>query len=135
MEINWKEIICFKWFKRLYFLYIFGFVVNLRLSVPFYYEYLISNNNFSENNVKEDILPVLFYSTSISLLPVYFLMEYSKFYPFIIISSLTGLVATCLFIWTDSWLEVQVAQVLFFKNFITKVGFSNFLVFSLSTDV
>ncbi|EFA00821.1 folate-like transporter 3 [Tribolium castaneum] len=110
MEINWKDLIHFKWFKRLYFLYIFGFVVSLRPTTPFHYEFLLSNKNFSENDVQENILPVWFYSTSVQLLPVYFLMEYLKFNPFIIISCLTGLVATCLFIWTESWSEMQVAQ-------------------------
>ncbi|XP_044267780.1 folate-like transporter 3 [Tribolium madens] len=110
MEISWKNLIHFKWFKRLYFLYIFGFVVSLRPTIPFHYEFLLANENFSENDVKEDILPVWFYSTAVQLLPVYLLMEYFKFNPFIIISSLTGLLATCLFIWTETWAEVQVAQ-------------------------
>ncbi|KAJ3656152.1 hypothetical protein Zmor_015249 [Zophobas morio] len=110
MKIKWKKIIQFKWFRRLYVLYIFGFIVNFRPPLPFFYEFLRTDKNFTEDEVAQDILPVFFYSTAVLLLPVFFLMEFLKYNPFIIISTLTGIVSTCLYIWTESLVELQVAQ-------------------------
>jgi thiamine transporter 2/3 len=110
MEIKWKEIIQFKWFKRLYILYIFGTILSFRPSVPFFYEFLTTNKNFSDDEVNQEVVPLLYYSTAVQLLPVFLLMEFVKFNPFLIICTLTGIISTCLYIWTDSLTQIQIAQ-------------------------
>jgi thiamine transporter 2/3 len=110
MEIKWKEIIQFKWFKRLYILYIFGTILSFRPSAPFFYEFLTTNKNFSDDEVNQEVVPLLYYSTAVQLLPVFLLMEFVKFNPFLIICTLTGIISTCLYIWTDSLTQIQIAQ-------------------------
>jgi hypothetical protein len=117
MEIKWKEIIQFKWFKRLYILYIFGTILSFRPSAPFFYEFLTTNKNFSDDEVNQEVVPLLYYSTAVQLLPVFLLMEFVKFNPFLIICTLTGIISTCLYIWTDSLTQIQIAQVGGFSMF------------------
>jgi hypothetical protein len=117
MEIKWKEIIQFKWFKRLYILYIFGTILSFRPSAPFFYEFLTTNKNFSDDEVNQEVVPLLYYSTAVQLLPVFLLMEFVNFNPFLIICTLTGIISTCLYIWTDSLTEIQIAQVGGFSMF------------------
>ncbi|RZC40615.1 Folate carrier domain containing protein [Asbolus verrucosus] len=122
-----------KWFKRVHLLYLFGFFANFRPANPFVYEYYVTYRKLPAQEVRQDILPTFSYSTVIQLVFVFFFSEFCHYNPFIVISAISAIVATCVRTWTSSVFEMEVAEVTVFtiSFFLELLLQPNWLITSL----
>lgn len=112
-----------KWFKRVYLLYIFGFLINFRPVDPFLYEFFVTHKNISEREVRRDILPVLSYSSAIHALFAFLFLDLIGYKALIIISSLFALVSTSVKKWGTTKLAMEFSEV----NNITFLKFNTMM--------
>ncbi|XP_044267688.1 thiamine transporter 2-like isoform X3 [Tribolium madens] len=101
------------WFKRHYFLYIFGFLIYFKPIEPFYREMVISTKNITEREFDEDILPLAAYSTVIFALLIFFFLIFTYFTHVFILTLIGSLTYTI-----SSWkgevvTDLQVSQVFY----------------------
>ncbi|XP_068905260.1 folate transporter 1-like [Tenebrio molitor] len=100
-----------KWFKRIHLLYLFGFFSNFRPADPYLYEFFVERKKFPVEEVQQDILPVLSYSTAIHLVFVFFFCDLCGYKALIIMSAVATVVATSIRILTDSIFVMEISEV------------------------
>ncbi|RZC40618.1 Folate carrier domain containing protein [Asbolus verrucosus] len=83
-----------------------GFFANSRPANPFIYEYYITFKKLPGAEVRRDILPTFSYSSAIQLLFVFLFYDFCHYNPFIVISSISAIVATCVFAGTSAATEL-----------------------------
>ena len=107
-----------KWFKRIYLLYFFGFLLNFRPIDPFLYKYFLVHNNLTSYEVGYKILPTLTYSSTVNFVLMFFLSGLCCFKVLLAISSVSAILSTCIRAWSYSYEEVVLSEVseCFFLN-------------------
>jgi hypothetical protein len=99
------------WFKRHYFLYIFGLLECFKPLNPFLYEMMVTTKNITEQQYNEDIRPISAYTTAITALLIFLVINFCMFNYIYVISFVGGLVVS-VFVWqSDTLPQLQVAEV------------------------
>ncbi|KAJ3632411.1 hypothetical protein MTP99_009423 [Tenebrio molitor] len=98
------------WFKRHYFLYIFGLLECFKPLNPFLYEMMVTTKNITEQQYNEDIRPISAYTTAITALLIFLVINFCMFNYIYVISFVGGLVVS-VFVWqSDTLPQLQVAE-------------------------
>ncbi|XP_008193586.1 thiamine transporter 1 [Tribolium castaneum] len=114
-------------FKRIYLLYVFGFLINLRPVDPFLYEFFVTHKNLTEKEVRRDILPVLSYSSAIHSLFVFLLADLIGYKTLIIISALFELVSISVKKWGTTVIAMEFSEVFRGGSVATEVAYFIFI--------
>lgn len=100
------------WIYPTVLLCLYGFFKEMKPSEPFLTPYLRTRpNNFTDEQLENEIYPVWTYSFLVALFVVFFVTDFLRYKPVIIIEALAYLATRILLIWGTSVVSMQVMQV------------------------
>ncbi|XP_016382175.1 folate transporter 1-like isoform X1 [Sinocyclocheilus rhinocerous] len=119
------------WIWSVVYLCFYGFMVQLKPGEPFITPYLLSTeNNFTSEQVTNEIIPVLSYSYMSVLVPVFLLTDYLRYKPVLILQSLSHVSIWLLLLLGTSLLEMQFMEFFYGITMAARVAYSSY-IFSL----
>ncbi|XP_068956409.1 reduced folate transporter [Petaurus breviceps papuanus] len=118
---SWKFLVSYLCF--------YGFMVQMRPGESFITPYLL-DRNFSEQQVTNEITPVLTYSYMAVLVPIFLLTDYLRYKPVLVLQSLSYLSVWVLLIFGSDVLSMQFMEFFFGITMAARVAYSSY-IFSL----
>ncbi|KAL1022130.1 hypothetical protein UPYG_G00022510 [Umbra pygmaea] len=119
------------WQLSVLFLCFYGFMVQLKPGEPFITPNLLSTEkNFTQEQVTNEITPVLSYSYMVVLVPVFLLTDFLRYKPVLILSSLSHVSIWLLLFLGSSLLEMQFMEFFYGITMAARVAYSSY-IFSL----
>ncbi|XP_036623568.1 reduced folate transporter [Trichosurus vulpecula] len=122
-EKSWKFLV--------FYLCFYGFMVQMRPGESFITPYLLSQEqNFTQEQVTNEITPVLTYSYMAVLVPIFLLTDYLRYKPVLVLQSLSYLSVWMLLIFGSNILSMQFMEFFFGITMAARVAYSSY-IFSL----
>ncbi|XP_060775041.1 reduced folate transporter isoform X2 [Neoarius graeffei] len=119
------------WKWSVMFLCFYGFIVQLKPGESFITPYLLSTEkNFTEEQVTNEIIPVLSYSYMAVLVPVFLLTDYLRYKPVLVLQSMSHVSIWLLLLLGTSLLEMQFMEFFYGITMAARVAYSSY-IFSL----
>ncbi|XP_074120615.1 reduced folate transporter isoform X2 [Sminthopsis crassicaudata] len=118
------------WRFLVFYICFYGFMVQIRPGESFITPYLL-DNNFTQDQVTNEITPVLTYSYMAVLVPIFLLTDYLRYKPVLILQSLSYLsVWLLLVLGSGSLVAMQLMEFFFGITMGARVAYSSY-IFSL----
>ncbi|XP_072496928.1 reduced folate transporter isoform X2 [Notamacropus eugenii] len=122
-EKSWKFLV--------FYLCFYGFMVQMRPGESFITPYLLGpDQNFTQEQVTNEITPVLTYSYMAVLVPIFLLTDYLRYKPVLVLQSLSYLSVWMLLIFGTNLLSMQFMEFFFGITMAARVAYSSY-IFSL----
>ncbi|XP_034248130.1 thiamine transporter 1-like [Thrips palmi] len=119
----------------LWCLCILGLLKEFRPSESFLTQYLVSPwQNYTKEEVNQEIYPVGTYSTLILLIIVFLITDLLRYKPVIIVHSLAGAICYCLIIFGPSKTYVQGAEVFYGLFMASEIAYSTYMYASCQKE-
>ncbi|XP_027713235.1 folate transporter 1 [Vombatus ursinus] len=119
------------WRFLVFYLCFYGFMVQMRPGESFVTPYLLGpDRNFTQEQVTNEITPVLTYSYMAVLVPIFLLTDYLRYKPVLILQSLSYLSAWMLLVFGTNILSMQFMEFFFGITMAARVAYSSY-IFSL----
>ncbi|XP_012586690.1 PREDICTED: folate transporter 1 [Condylura cristata] len=113
------------------YLCFYGFTAQLRPGESFITPYLLSQDkNFTQEQVTNEIMPVLSYSYLAVLVPVFLLTDYLRYKPVLVLQGLSYVVAWLLLLLGHSVLDMQLMEFCYSVTMAARIAYSSY-IFSL----
>ncbi|XP_023665778.1 reduced folate transporter-like isoform X1 [Paramormyrops kingsleyae] len=109
----------------------YGFMVQLKPGEPFITPYLLSpEKNFTQEQVTNEINPVLSYSYMAVLVPVFLLTDFLRYKPVLVLQSLSHISIWLLLLLGTTLLQMQLMEFFYGITMAARVAYSSY-IFSL----
>ncbi|KAL4635650.1 folate transporter 1-like [Arapaima gigas] len=119
------------WVWSIVLLCFYGFMVQLKPGEPFITPFLLSSEkNFTQEQVTNEINPVLSYSYMVVLVPVFLLTDYLRYKPVLVLQSLSHVSIWLLLLLGTTLLQMQFMEFFYGVTMATRVAYSSY-IFSL----
>ncbi|KAM9305709.1 reduced folate transporter [Gastrophryne carolinensis] len=118
------------WKCLLFYLCFYGFMTQIRPGESFITPYLLSERNFTKEQVTNEITPVLSYSYMVVLVPVFLLTDYLRYKPVLILQCLSHISVWLLLIFATDVLGMQFMEFFYGITMAARVAYSSY-IFSL----
>uniref|UniRef100_A0A667H2C9 Solute carrier family 19 member 1 n=1 Tax=Lynx canadensis TaxID=61383 RepID=A0A667H2C9_LYNCA len=119
------------WRCLVFYLCFYGFMAQMRPGESFITPYLLgSDKNFTQEQVTNEITPVLSYSYLAVLVPVFLLTDYLRYKPVLVLQGLSYISVWLLLLLGDSVLHMQFMELFYSLTMAARIAYSSY-VFSL----
>uniref|UniRef100_A0A336LUE0 CSON004782 protein n=1 Tax=Culicoides sonorensis TaxID=179676 RepID=A0A336LUE0_CULSO len=115
------------WLKISLLLSIFGFLRETKPSAPFITDFLVDFKDVTLDQVLRDVYPVGTYSYMVLAIIAFLITDYFRYKPLIFISGISGIITWSLFLWTQSLLGLQIAEVFYGVYLATEVSYYTYI--------
>ncbi|NXA43434.1 S19A1 protein, partial [Eudromia elegans] len=121
------------WKLQVFYLCFYGFMTQIRPGESFITPYLLGpDKNFTEVEVTNVIMPVLTYSYTAVLVPIFLLTDYLRYKPVLLLQSLSHISIWLLLILGTSVLAMQLMEFFYGITMAARIAYSSY-IFSLVT--
>ncbi|KAM8806612.1 reduced folate transporter [Eudromia elegans] len=122
-----------RWKLQVFYLCFYGFMTQIRPGESFITPYLLGpDKNFTEVEVTNVIMPVLTYSYTAVLVPIFLLTDYLHYKPVLLLQSLSHISIWLLLILGTSVLAMQLMEFFYGITMAARIAYSSY-IFSLVT--
>ncbi|XP_047702798.1 reduced folate transporter isoform X2 [Prionailurus viverrinus] len=119
------------WRCLVFYLCFYGFMAQMRPGESFITPYLLgTDKNFTQEQVTNEITPVLSYSYLAVLVPVFLLTDYLRYKPVLVLQGLSYVSVWLLLLLGDSVLHMQFMELFYSLTMAARIAYSSY-VFSL----
>ncbi|XP_061049764.1 reduced folate transporter isoform X2 [Eubalaena glacialis] len=119
------------WWSLVFCLCFYGFMSQMRPGESFITPYLLGpDKNFTQQQVTNEITPVLSYSYLAVLVPVFLLTDYLRYKPVLLLQGLSYVSVWLLLLFGSSVLHMQFMEVFFSVTMAARIAYSSY-IFSL----
>ncbi|NXE56650.1 S19A1 protein, partial [Casuarius casuarius] len=120
-----------RWKLQVFYLCFYGFMTQIRPGESFITPYLLGpDKNFTEVEVTNVITPVLTYSYTAVLVPIFLLTDYLRYKPVLVLQSLSHISIWLLLILGTSVLAMQLMEFFYGVTMAARIAYSSY-IFSL----
>ncbi|NXD17451.1 S19A1 protein, partial [Nothocercus nigrocapillus] len=122
-----------RWKLQVFYLCFYGFMTQIRPGESFITPYLLGpDKNFTEVEVTNEITPVLTYSYTAVLVPIFLLTDYLRYKPVLLLQSLSHISIWLLLVLGTSVLAMQLMEFFYGITMAARIAYSSY-IFSLVT--
>uniref|UniRef100_A0A2K6GW05 Solute carrier family 19 member 1 n=1 Tax=Propithecus coquereli TaxID=379532 RepID=A0A2K6GW05_PROCO len=119
------------WRCLVFYLCFYGFMAQMRPGESFITPYLLGpSKNFTQEQVTNEIMPVLSYSYMLVLVPVFLLTDYLRYKPVLLLQGLSFVCVWLLLLQGRSVLHMQLMELFYSVTMAARIAYSSY-IFSL----
>ncbi|XP_008541025.2 reduced folate transporter isoform X2 [Equus przewalskii] len=119
------------WRCLVFYLCFYGFMAQMRPGESFITPYLLGpDKNFTQQQVTNEITPVLSYSYLVVLVPIFLLTDYLRYKPVLLLQALSYICLWLLLLWGRSVLHMQLMELFYSITMAARIAYSSY-IFSL----
>eukprot|EP00075_Anas_platyrhynchos_P028643 XP_027317896.1 folate transporter 1 [Anas platyrhynchos] len=120
-----------RWKLQVFYLCFYGFMTQIRPGESFITPYLLGpDQNFTREEVTNEITPVLSYSYVAVLVPIFLLTDYLRYKPVLVLQSLSHISIWLLLVLGTSVLAMQLMEFFYGVTMAARIAYSSY-IFSL----
>ncbi|XP_003421994.2 reduced folate transporter [Loxodonta africana] len=118
------------WRGLVFYLCFYGFMAQIRPGESFITPYLLRDKNFTNEQVTNEIIPVLSYSYLVVLLPVFLVTDYLRYKPVLVLQGLSYVSVWLLLLFGHTVLHMQFMEFFYSVTMAARIAYSSY-IFSL----